>query len=123
MVVLNVNKCGKCKNTCDAIHFQQNFKNWTSSNNDIDKLIQSTQILDCYKYKTLEWIPYDKLYNIKYITESKFGKVYRANWIDGCIDKWDNCNKNWKRNEPNMFVILKILNEPASITSKSISRV
>jgi hypothetical protein len=29
---------------CHAIRFQQNFKNWTSDNEDIDTFIQETQI-------------------------------------------------------------------------------
>ena len=53
--------CEKCKqpktsrfwcNVCNAKHFQQNFKNWTSRNNDIDKFIQDTQLsaTNWYKY-------------------------------------------------------------------------
>jgi hypothetical protein len=123
MLVLGANKCGKCNYICNAIHFQQNFKNWTSGNNNIDKFIQGTQLLVCYTNKALEWIPYNKLYNIKYVTESEFGKEYRANWIDGYIIYWGNSGQNWKRGEPNMFVILKILNNPASITSEFINKV
>jgi hypothetical protein len=123
MVVLDANKCGKCKNTCNAIHFQQNCKNWTSGNNNIDKFIQDTQFLDCYTSKALEWIPCDRFYNIKCVTESKFSKMYRANWIDGYINEWNECDQNWKRNEPNMFVILKILNNSANITLKLINNV
>ena len=37
MIVL---ACEKCNKICNAIHFQRNFKNWTSGNNDIDKYIQ-----------------------------------------------------------------------------------
>jgi hypothetical protein len=122
MVVFN-DICEKCIRVCCSIHFQQNFKNWTSGNDKIDKFIQSTQLLDCYASKALEWIPYNRLYNIKYFTKSEFGKEYRANWIDGCINYWDNYNKNLKRDEPNMFVILKILNNPATITSKFINNV
>ncbi|EXX68601.1 hypothetical protein RirG_103670 [Rhizophagus irregularis DAOM 197198w] len=40
--------------------------------------------------KALEWIPYDRLYDIKYITKDEFGEVYRANWIDGNICDWNN---------------------------------
>src|SRR5688572_27251398 len=29
---------------CHAKHFQQNFKNWTSGNRDIDEFIQKTQL-------------------------------------------------------------------------------
>src|SRR5579859_3573294 len=37
--------------SCNAKHFQQNFKNWTSGNSDVDKLIQDSQLnaKDCPK--------------------------------------------------------------------------
>jgi hypothetical protein len=128
MVVLDI-KCVKCNHICNSIHFQFNFENWTSGNKDIDKFIQSTQ-LSAHNVISgiLEWISYDRLYNIKCITESntisKFNdKVYRANWIDGYINKWDNNNQNWIRDKPNIFVILKALNNPASIMLEPINKV
>ena len=116
MVVLNISKCEKCDNKCNAIYFQYNFNNWTSGNNNIDKFIQSTQLsAHGNAAKALEWIPYNKLYDIKYIAESDFGKVYRARWIDGYINVWDNNSQNWKRYNQNMFVILKSLDNPKNI--------
>ncbi|GBC32207.2 kinase-like domain-containing protein [Rhizophagus irregularis DAOM 181602=DAOM 197198] len=86
MMILN-NTCKKCNYECNVTHYQQDFKNWTSSNNDIDRFIQDTQ-LSAHKYTTsaLEWIPYDRFYNIKYIAKGGFSKIYKANWIDGCLD-------------------------------------
>jgi hypothetical protein len=104
---MNLNKCEECfqeytKNKwcslCNAKHFWLNFENWTSSNNDIDKFIQDTQLSSrIYRDRVLEWIPYDRFYDIKYIAKGGFGKVYRANWINGFIFHWDNGNQNWKR--------------------------
>ena len=71
-----------CK-ACKAKHFQQNFEKWTSGNVDIDKFIQDTQLSANYSKKVLEWIPYDRFYDIKYIAKGGFGKVYKAKWIDG----------------------------------------
>ena len=123
MAVFN-EKCKKCNKKCNAIRFQQNFKNWTSGNDDIDTSIQSAQLLLEHNAKeALEWIPYDRFYDIKYITKGGFGKVNRANWIDGCIDKWNNEDQNWKRKDLNMFVILKSLNDPTNITSEFINEV
>jgi hypothetical protein len=116
MVVLDANKCEICKNTCNKIYFQQNFNNWTSGNNDIDKFIQYSQLLAHDNVKALEWIPYNKFYNIKYIAKGGFGKVYRANWIDGYMDNWDDYNQNWKRKDQNMFVALKSLNNSKNVT-------
>jgi hypothetical protein len=123
MVVCDI-KCGECDDACNSIHFQNNFINWTSGNNDIDKFIQSIQLSAHKKVSdVLEWIPYDRLYDVRYIAEGKFNKMYRANWIDGCMIKWKYYNQNWEREKQNMFVILKILNNPTSITSKFINKV
>ena len=126
MVVWN-EICEKCNDICDAKHFQRNFDNWTSGNNDIDKFIQDAQLsVHSSQFdlvKALEWIPYDRFRDIKYIAKGAFGKVYRTNWIDGCIDEWNNENKNWKRKDPNMFVILKSLNYLTNFTSEFINEV
>jgi hypothetical protein len=122
----NKNECEQCFYVCYAKRFQQNFDNWTSGSNDIDKFIQSTQLL-VHKISdlshALEWIPYDRFYNIKYISESKFGKVCRANWIDGCIHYWDYGDQNWKRKDYDMFVILKSLNNPKNTTYEFMNEV
>src|SRR6266542_1507493 len=84
-----------CK-ACNAKHFQQNFETWTSGNIGIDKFIQDTQLAAKTHYKVIEWIPYDRFYNIEYIASGGFRKVYRANWIDSFICKWDNKNQETK---------------------------
>src|ERR1044071_291930 len=105
--------------SCNAKRFQQNFKNWTSGNDDIDKLIQHTQLSATHSGKVLEWIPYDRFYDIKFIAKGGFGKVYKAIWIDGNIEYWDNNNKNWKRykptHKPNVEVALKSLNNSENV--------
>jgi hypothetical protein len=108
MIVLNNNICKKCNYSCNTIYFQQNFKSWTSGNIIIDKYIQNTQLsAHDTTYKALEWIPYDRFYNIKYIKEVG---VFEAKWIDGCINKWENKYQNWKRFNQDMLVKLKSLN-------------
>jgi hypothetical protein len=120
MMVLN-DKCKICNHACYAIHFQQNFESWTSGIDDIDKFIQNTQLSVHNSTKeVLEWIHYDKLYNIKYI--EKIG-VYKANWIDGYISYWDNENQNWKRYGKNTIIILKNLSNPKNITLDFINEV
>uniref|UniRef100_U9TC62 Uncharacterized protein n=1 Tax=Rhizophagus irregularis (strain DAOM 181602 / DAOM 197198 / MUCL 43194) TaxID=747089 RepID=U9TC62_RHIID len=133
MVVLNY-ICEKCDKVCNSMHFQQNFKDWTSGNNDIDKFIQDTQLSAHTYYKVknvLEWIPYNRLYNIK-SEDDEFGKVHRANWIDGNItykdnwyfdSSWNDKNQDWDRKNQKMIVILKILNNPSSITLEFINKI
>ena len=111
-----------CK-ACNAKHFQQNFEKWTSGNVDIDKFIQDTQLSANENHNVLEWIPYDRFYDIEYIAKGGFGKVYRANWIDGPINYWDDKNKNWERYNENKFVALKSLNNSKNVTLEFINEV
>jgi hypothetical protein len=115
-------KCKKCNYTCNAFYFHQYFESWTSSNDDLDKFIQDTQLSAHSRYgilDALEWIPYDQFYNIKYI---KNISIYKANWIGGKISYWDNDNQNWKRVN-NMVVTLKSLNDPKDVTLEFVNRV
>jgi hypothetical protein len=112
MIVLN-DKCKKCNYNCNTIHFQQNFINWTSGNEDIDEFIQNTQ-LSAHKSarEVLEWIPYNRFCNINCIIEKK---VYGANWIDGNINLWNSKKQNWERENQNIVVTLKILSNSKNI--------
>ena len=45
----------------------------------------------------VEWIPYDNLQNIKYLTKGGCSEIYTAEWIDGSYDEWDSKEKQLKR--------------------------
>ncbi|GBC40435.2 kinase-like domain-containing protein [Rhizophagus irregularis DAOM 181602=DAOM 197198] len=118
MIILS-DSCEICNYMCNVQHFQRNFEYWTSCNNDIDKFIQDTQLLAHTASKlssALEWIPYDGFNNIEYIAKGGFAKVYKAKWIDGPIEKWDNENQDWKRYNKDMLVALKSLNNSKNIS-------
>jgi hypothetical protein len=109
--------CKKCNFICIAVHFQLNFENWTSGNDDIDKFIQNAQLTvhsNNEVSKAIEWIPYDRFYNIRYIAKGGFGKIYRANWIDGYMLNWDSKKQNWIRKN-HKFVALKSLNNSKNV--------
>src|SRR5437764_3792586 len=99
--------CPECKkpypssyqwcNQCNAKQFQKDFLNWTSGNNYIDNFIQETQLNAKRPWEVLEWIPYNRLTNIKYLAKGGFSTVYNAIWLDGYITDWDNGKKQWKR--------------------------
>ena len=126
--------CGLCKgckqpNTdynwcqpCNSKRFQQNFKNWTSGNPDVDKLIQESQLnaKDCRQ--VLEWIEYDRFEDIEYITKGGFGKVYKAIWKDRYIVEWDYETNQWKRWK-SVMVALKSLNNSKDITLEFLNEV
>jgi len=81
---------------CNAKRFQQDFPNWTSGNEFIDKGIQKAQ-LNAKNYEgVLEWIPYNKFEDIKKI-ENMNGNVDKAIWLDGNIRKWSYDEGKWTR--------------------------
>ena len=128
---------GKCKEcfqvltdyhglSCTRKHFQQDFDKWTSGNEGIDKLIQDIQLTKKISkvggINILEWIPYDKFSDIKYIAEGGFAKVYSATWTDGRIEKWDQKSNNWKRLGPKK-VALKVFNNSSNLSEDFINEV
>ena len=100
---------------CNAKRLEENFKNWTSGNKDIDELIQHSQLNAVYAAKCLKWIPFEKFQNVTYITRGGFGKVYSADWPEGYIYSWDIENKKWRRNSY-MKVALKSLDKSSDIS-------
>jgi hypothetical protein len=89
--------CKECKQPrvscywCQC-NFQQNFKNWTSGNNEVDKFIQNAQLKAKYYYEILEWIEYDGFENVEYLAKGGFGTIHKAIWKDGYILEWDSEN-------------------------------
>ena len=106
---------------CIRKHFQQDFDKWTSRNEGIDKLIQDIRLTKHIR-GILEWIPYDKFNDIKYIAEGGFAKVYSATWTDGEIIKWDHKSNNWKRKGPKK-VALKVFNNSSNLSEDFINEV
>ncbi|EXX54107.1 Cdc15p [Rhizophagus irregularis DAOM 197198w] len=99
--------CGECNEpgtgerwcqSCNSKRFKESFKNWTSGNNNIDELIQYSQLNALIYTKCLEWIPFEKFQDVTYITRGGFGKIYSAKWPEGHIQYWDIENQEWIRN-------------------------
>ncbi|GES82608.1 kinase-like domain-containing protein [Rhizophagus clarus] len=78
-------------------YLKWNFSNWTSENNDVDNLIQKFQIESLGPDKIVEWIPYNNLQHIKYLTEGGFSEIYTAVWICGKYEEWDSKEQKLKR--------------------------
>ncbi|UZO01778.1 uncharacterized protein OCT59_020289 [Rhizophagus irregularis] len=123
--------CGECNEPgtgwrwcqpCNAKRFEENFINWNSGNKDIDELIQYSQLNAVYYLKCLEWIPFEKLQNVTYITRGGFGKIYSAKWPEGPIQYWDIENQKWKR-EINCKIALKCLDNSSEIGTNFLNEV
>jgi hypothetical protein len=123
--------CGECNEPgtgenwcqpCNTKRFKDNFKNWTSGNENIDKFIQQSQLNAVYFSKCLEWIPFEKFQNITYITEGGFGKIYSVEWPEGNIGYWDIENQIWYRYKDDIYA-LKSLNSSSNISSDFLNEV
>jgi hypothetical protein len=90
--------CENCNQKCLATlyceycvqnYLKDNFSNWTSGNNDIDNLIKNCQMETLIPSTIIEWIPYNNLQNIKYLTRGGFSEIYTAEWVSGNYGEWD----------------------------------
>ena len=107
--------------SCNSKHFQQDFNKWTSGNKEIDEFIQNFQLNATNLFEVLEWIPYDRFENIKYLAEGGFGTVYKAEWIDGYIKSWNIDQNKWIRYE--LDVVLKCLNDSQNLATDFLQEV
>src|SRR3954452_12156559 len=100
--------CENCNQECLATlycelcvrdYLKAKFSNWTSGNDGIDNLIQECQMKTLIPEKVVEWIPYNNLQNIKYLTEGGCSKIYTADWINGSYDEWNSKEQQLSRFE------------------------
>ncbi|RIB27156.1 kinase-like domain-containing protein [Gigaspora rosea] len=89
---------------------------WTSRNKEIDEFIKKFQLKTVQYIEAIEWIPFDRLSDIKEIGKGEFGSVYSATWLDGIrrievkkgIQKFF-CGKYIRSREPNSIIALKTM--------------
>src|SRR3954454_9142868 len=124
-IILNEGKKRNCENCqleclatlycehCVRNYLKAKFSNWTSGNNDIDDLIQECQVKTFAPYMVIEWIPYNNLQNIEYLTKGGFSEIYTADWIGGSYQRWDSKEQQLKR-RGTQKVILKRLEDVKS---------
>ena len=91
-------------------YLKANFENWTSGNNDIDDLIQKCQMEAIKPGLIPEWIPYNNLQNIEYLTRGGYSEIYTADWIGGGYYEWDSKEKRLKRFGDQKVVLKKLEN-------------
>jgi hypothetical protein len=94
---------------CVRNYLEKKVSNYTL-NHDIDDLIKSCQKKALMPNMIVEWIPYNKLQNIKYLTEGGFSEIYTASWIDGRYDEWDSNERKLKRIGRHDVVLKKLEN-------------
>ncbi|RIB22334.1 kinase-like domain-containing protein [Gigaspora rosea] len=66
--------------SCDPLKVKQEI---TSGDKNIDDCIREFQLKATAFEKVIEWIPFERLENIKIIGKGGFGTVYSSIWLDG----------------------------------------
>ena len=109
--------CENCQDECIARlycehcvrnYLKSKFSNWTSGNSDIDNLLQQCQMETLKPSKIAEWIPYNNLEDIEYLTKGGYSEIYTAIWIGGGYEELDSKEKKLIR-RGNHKVVLKEL--------------
>ncbi|RIA90908.1 kinase-like domain-containing protein [Glomus cerebriforme] len=104
--------CENCKQECIATtyceycvrnYLKAKFSDWTSENNVIDNLIQKCQTETLVPKMVVEWIPYNNLQNIKYLT-----KVGGLNVILKKLKNVENADQSWLEEVYYMLVMRKM---------------
>ncbi|CAB4416167.1 unnamed protein product [Rhizophagus irregularis] len=95
---------------CVRTYLKNNFSNWTSGNGDIDNLVQECQMETFRPDNIIEWIPYNNLQDIKYITKGGCSEIYSAYWIDGEYIEWNSKEQQLKKSEPFVVILKKLEN-------------
>ncbi|RGB42545.1 kinase-like domain-containing protein [Rhizophagus diaphanus] len=110
---------------CNAKRFKENFKNWTSGNKNIDEFIQEQQLNAVHWTRCCEWIPFEKFQNVTYISRGGFGKVFKANWLEGYIRSWNVQKQKWNRYNNHSYkeVALKCLDNSNNISKDFLNEV
>lgn len=115
-----------CQN-CESRRFKEAFPTWTSGNREIDEFIRETQLNSVWWAGYLEWIPYNRFQNIKFIARGGFGSIYYAIWVDG--PRWEYVpnaegllGSMWKRKGA-VKVALKMLDNSKGLNNRFLNEV
>jgi hypothetical protein len=110
----NCLKCNQCKTDklpcqpCIKAEYNKEYKNWKCGNENIEKLVKYVRPSLVNTILFLEWIPYEKLTDIKYLNEGGYGTISLATWVDGYVVRWNHKKKKWHR-KGKMKVVLKTM--------------
>lgn len=95
---------------CNSKRFQRQYeadKKHSSGNKMIDEFINYIQESASRPSEVIEWIPYERLINIRFYEK----EIYIANWMDGFIIGWDQEKNMWKRNCTGVEVLLRKIDD------------
>ncbi|GBB83237.1 hypothetical protein RclHR1_00100041 [Rhizophagus clarus] len=111
--------CENCEKECLATFYceyciqnylKEDFPNWSSGNDNIDILIRKCQEKTFFPVLVVEWISYNHLHNVRYLTKGGCSEIYVAEWAKGRYIKWDTKEKKLVRSGKHKVILKKLEN-------------
>ncbi|CAG8486255.1 11699_t:CDS:2 [Scutellospora calospora] len=95
---------------CVADFLRDNASKWTSGNEYIDRQIYLAQMRGPIPEAIPEWIPYELLTNVSYLTQGGCASIYSATYNRGLYTRWEKATRTLSRGLIGFKVVLKKLN-------------
>lgn len=108
--------------SCVYRHYQMTNPKWTTGNTELDRFIHDVQRRAESRHGFLEWVPFNRFTNVKYVGKGGISFVHSAMWIDGYPESWDAENQRLVRYR-NARVALKSLENSHEITPEFLNEV
>ncbi|CAB4430615.1 unnamed protein product [Rhizophagus irregularis] len=94
--------CYKCLNekfckSCFEHHYEKSQKDFSSGNETLDNLVKYIRYSEDDNISFLQWIPFDRLKDVTYLTKGGGGTTSTATWLDGKYVRWSHDEKRWIR--------------------------
>ncbi|RIB18998.1 kinase-like domain-containing protein [Gigaspora rosea] len=80
---VNCNRYNTSPAWCQTCDSQKTIQGWTSGSEDVDDCIKKFQLKATEYTDVIEWIPFNRLDNVRKIGKRGFGSVFSATWLDG----------------------------------------
>ncbi|CAG8464779.1 6667_t:CDS:10 [Cetraspora pellucida] len=109
--------CEHCVRKC----LKNNFINWTSGSEIIDKAIQNAQLKLPFPRYIIEWISFDDLETIVYKTKGGFSKISTAIWKKGVIMSFDKKKQEFVRGKPITVILKNLSNGDSQAEERTLS--
>ncbi|GBC02000.1 hypothetical protein RclHR1_04400023 [Rhizophagus clarus] len=92
--------CYKCLNekfckSCFEHHYEKTQKDFSSGNETLDNLVKYVRYSENDNISFLQWIPFDRLKDVTYLTKGGGGTTSTATWLDGRYSRWSHDEKSW----------------------------
>lgn len=103
---------------------KRDFGNWTSGNARLDKFIQQAQITATVQDQLFEWVPFDKLCDVKRLAKGGTGTVYTAKHLGEFKRGWNAESEKWDTfHPPNGIFVLKSIPDSDNISEEMLNEV